>query len=217
MKKTMAAPLLWAVFVALLFSTNMLQAQPLQTRISTLPAHNITRQNPVFGYISIGGGLPANARVAFDLCFAQGITTSVFGQMTTRNSPNTPSDYQPGFVAIGEGYGRVPEYLTTVGITAGKMTLLSPYARLNIKAGVGYARLNAPEHFVLKPKDILNFGSNYTYERHTHSGWALFVQPSVEFPLTRHFGIAVSPFVNINQFHPVFGVELATQLGYLRE
>ena len=87
--------------------------------------------------------------------------------------------------------------------------------RFNIAGGIGYTNLTEATNW--KRVTDYTIGENYTYDIVKHGTISLIINPKVEFPFTRYFGIILSPMLQINKDRTYIGLGIGAMLGLLRE
>ena len=87
--------------------------------------------------------------------------------------------------------------------------------RFNIAGGIGYTYLTEATNW--KRVTDYTIGENYTYDIVKHGTISLIINPKVEFPFTRYFGIILSPMLQINKDRTYIGLGIGAMLGLLRE
>ena len=86
--------------------------------------------------------------------------------------------------------------------------------RANISIGLGYTIITEPESW--KKISPAFFVGNYNYEYKSHSAVSLIVNPKFEFPLTRFYGLTLSPMLQINKDRAYYGIGIGQMLGRLK-
>ena len=86
--------------------------------------------------------------------------------------------------------------------------------RANLSFGLGSTQIRGYENFKLI---TLNDGSEYyTYNSRKNNSISFIINPKIEFPLTRFYGLTISPMVQISKFKPYFGSGIGHMFGLLR-
>lgn len=177
------------------------------------------RQKPdlFFLYANLGAGVPTGTGfVGADLVTKQGWSASVSFANSTRNSPNTPSDYYNSFTLFGNGPTRtVNEEIAVWRFAVGKVWWLSPMSRvrLHLKTGIGIGHFSTPENFVPTAAGPFQF-SNYDYTRVEKPATGFVTHAGFELPVSRFFGFTVGIGVNLNKHWNVFNLTMAINPGY---
>ncbi len=57
---------------------------------------------------------------------------------------------------------------------------------------------------------------NYTYDYIKSNKTSLIINPKIELPLSKYFGLTVSPMAQINKGNSYFGIGIGTMIGLLK-
>ena len=57
---------------------------------------------------------------------------------------------------------------------------------------------------------------NYTWIYNKYNTVNLIINPKIEFPFTRYFGLTISPMLQINKDRTYFGIGIGQMIGLLR-
>ncbi|NLM68058.1 MAG: hypothetical protein GX180_12935 [Enterococcus sp.] len=114
---------------------------------------------------------------------------------------NSPADQ---FLNFGAGLGRVYK------INQNGTIRIVPFL------GVGYTIYTEPDNWVKTDNSFVHLTENYSYDYVDHKAVSLIVNPKLEFPVTRFWGLTVSPMLQINKAATYFGVGLGSMIGLLR-
>ena len=57
---------------------------------------------------------------------------------------------------------------------------------------------------------------NYTWNYKTHNTLSLIINPKIEFPFTRFYGLTISPMLQINKDRTYVGIGIGQMIGLLR-
>lgn len=137
----------------------------------------------------------------------------------TRESKSQPEDYTSGLVGIFTlGLSEFHfDNMENYQFLAGKIYSLneSGTIRLNMSGGIGYTIISEPTNW----RRISGFtlGENYTYDMDKHKTVSLIINPKVEFPFTRFFGLTISPMLQINKDRTFIGIGIGLMIGLLRK
>ncbi|HSP84008.1 MAG TPA: hypothetical protein VLN72_09800, partial [Gillisia sp.] len=58
---------------------------------------------------------------------------------------------------------------------------------------------------------------NYSYEYHKYHTVSLIINPKIEFPITRIYGLTLSPMILINKDRTYMGIGVGHMIGLLRK
>jgi len=90
--------------------------------------------------------------------------------------------------------------------------------RANISIGIGYTRVKEPQNWQFVESEAwTNLSQNYTYSYRKYNTLSLTINPKIEFPITKFFGLSVSPMIQINKDRIYYGIGLGTMLGKLKQ
>ena len=165
----------------------------------------------IYGEAGGGGGNFASGKFGVNaiyqnLCFG----ISYYGQFA--NAQNVPPDYDPGLVI----FNRLPQQtLNFVCFTAGWVVYAhNPRIRYLLKGGLALGSSTLPDTYT--PVYYGYFGPNYDVSYQTIFLAGLHLNPTIEFPLTRGFGLSVGLWSNINTVRSSYGIEGNILFGRLR-
>jgi len=137
-----------------------------------------------------------------------------------RDSKSKPEDFTSGLTGLLTfGLSNLIYYdeMDNYQILLGKIfkTNKNSSTRFNIAGGIGYTYLTEAVNW----KHVTNYtiGENYTYDIVKHGSISLIINPQVEFPFSRFFGITCSPMLLINKDRTYIGIGIGAMLGLLRE
>ncbi len=134
-----------------------------------------------------------------------------------RTPKSQPDDYSSGLNGIFSfGFENPYDQIENIQIGVGKIYKLntSGTIRLNLSAGLGYTIITEPENWQRTNDAFLS--ENYTWNYRKHNTVSLVINPKIEFPVSRFYGLTVSPMVIINKDRSYFGIGLGQMLGILR-
>ena len=136
-----------------------------------------------------------------------------------RESKYEPEDYSSGLVGIFTlGFGQLHfDQMDNYQILVGKIYNLNERGniRFNLAGGIGYTIITEPTNW--KPVSGFTLGENYTYDIDKHSTISLIINPKIEFPFTRIFGLTISPMLQINKDRTFIGIGVGPMIGLLRK
>ena len=132
--------------------------------------------------------------------------------------PNSqPDDYTSGLVGaltlgLNNPYDQMQNYLMTLG----KITRINSKntIRLNLSAGIGYTIIKEPENWTKLDTDTL--GENYSFNYRDYNTISLIINPKIEFPFTKIYGVSLSPMIQINKDRTYFGIGIGQMIGLLK-
>ena len=138
-----------------------------------------------------------------------------------REPKSKPDDFTSGLVGLfTAGFSNLLylDEMENYQILVGKIlkSNKSSTTRFNIAGGIGYTYLTEAINWKPVTHDIV-LGENYTYDIVKHGSISLIINPKVEFPFTRYFGITLSPMLQVNKDRTYIGIGIGAMLGLLRE
>lgn len=133
-----------------------------------------------------------------------------------REPKSKPQNYSQGLLGLPDFayYDGMGDFQILVGRIF--MSFQNSTTRLNIVAGIGYTEMNEATNWE-SVYDKFRIGSNYTYDIVTHNSISFIIEPKIEFPSTRYFGLILSPRFQINKDWAYVGVGIGAMLGLLRQ
>jgi hypothetical protein len=135
-----------------------------------------------------------------------------------RKPKSQPEDYSPGFAGILLfGLANPYDQLENYQISVGKIYKInqSRTTRLNASAGLGYTIIIEPENW--ERVNSGNFAENYTWNYNKFNTISLIINPKIEFPFSRFYGITISQLVLLNKDRTYFGIGIGQMIGLLRK
>lgn len=136
-----------------------------------------------------------------------------------RKPKSQPEDFTTGVTGILVSGANSPmDQFDNFGATVGRIFKMnqSGSIRVNFSLGAGYTIFTEPENWKKINDNTVSLTKNYTYEYVEHKTISLIVNPKIEFPITRYWGLSVSPMLQINKDRTYFGIGLGSMIGLLR-
>lgn len=159
----------------------------------------------------IGIDLSLNYVLAEKYSFKIGYTGSI------RQPTSQPADYTSGmkgilFFGMANPYDQLANYQLGVGriVNFNKKGTI----RANLSVGLGYASIREPGNWERTDSGFLV--ENYNWDYSKYNTISLIINPKIEFPFTRFYGITVSPMLQLNKDRTYFGIGIGQMLGFLR-
>ncbi len=87
--------------------------------------------------------------------------------------------------------------------------------RANLSIGLGYTTIREPENWKFINEAFLT--ENYTWNYKKYNTVSLIINPKIEFPFTRFYGLTISPMLQINKDRIYFGIGIGHMFGLLRK
>lgn len=135
-----------------------------------------------------------------------------------RKPKSRPVDYSSGFVkALLFGSVNPQDQMENYQFALGKVYSLNEKGtiRLNLSAGLGYTVIKEPENWQ-KIEEASYLAENYTWNYKRQNTISLIINPRIEFPFTKVYGLTISPMVQINKDRTYFGIGVGEMIGLLR-
>lgn len=134
-----------------------------------------------------------------------------------RKPKSQPDNYTSGLTAIFSlGLSNPFDQNENYQIGFGKIYKLnaSGTIRANLSVGLGYTIIREPENWQMINAPLL--AENYTWNYKKLNTVSLIINPKMEFPFTRYFGLTISPMLQINKYRTYFGIGVGQMIGLLR-
>jgi hypothetical protein len=163
-------------------------------------------------YGEIGGGLGnyGSLKGAVDVAFAGNNVLAPCFYFNSRHAPNTPSDYQPGFLS-----GFPHDQFEMFGLMYGKIIYTeNPHVRVALRGGIMLGDYITPYDF---EESTYLIGANYTCRYDRQFTGAILLNPVLELPFSRRFGFSVGLYSLLNDKSSTVGGEVNIIFGHVRE
>jgi len=172
----------------------------------------------VFCYseFGLGGGTDHSAKLSLDFIINKNNFFSLSYYSISNNASTTPPDYEPGLTFFGND---LPQQTTSLVCPMYGRVLYMPgkNTRFILKGGLALGRVSTPENFVpLVPQGWFWLGPNYTYNINHEFTAGIILNPSVEIPFGRVFGMSVGLYSILTSQISSTGLEVNFILGKLR-
>jgi hypothetical protein len=134
-----------------------------------------------------------------------------------RYARSQPDDFDGGVMdALLWGTLSPTDQLRSYEFMMGKVKVLNHKGstRLNLKAGLAYTQIIEPMNY--KRMDTSVLGPNYSFEYRQINSVGILINPELEFPFSRFFGLSISPFLSLGNQHKNVGIGIKTMAGILR-
>jgi hypothetical protein len=164
-----------------------------------------------FFYGEIGGGYGTHGslKIAFDIINHTSNTISICFFFSSHRDPDRPPDFAPG---LFEPYPQQQLYM--FGIMYGKVFYSKQTTtRFVLKGGLSGGVVYTPQNYISAGSW---FEANYTYSLKHEFTPGILLNPTMELPVRRYFGLSFGLYTNVNFISPVFGVEGSMIFGKLR-
>ena len=167
------------------------------------------------GELNIGNyiGIDANLNYIYKekYSFKIGYTGNI------RKPNSQPENYRSGLTGL-LSFGLADPYdqLENYHVAFGKIYNLnkSGTIRANVSLGLGYTTIREPENWELINDAFLT--ENYTWNYKKYNAVSIIINPKIEFPFTRFYGLTISPMCQISKDRSYFGIGIGQMIGLLR-
>jgi len=135
-----------------------------------------------------------------------------------RKPKSRPQDYTSGLTGLFLfGLANPHDQLENYQLAVGKIYRLNVKGtiRANISAGIGYTIIREPKNW--QQIDGSSLGENYTWEYDNYNTVSLILNPKIEFPFSRYYGLTISPMLQINKDRTYLGIGFGQMIGLLRK
>ena len=157
---------------------------------------------------------------AFNYIFKNKYSLKVGFSGNVKKPKSQPKDYSAGLNGlIGLATENPFDHFLNYRIDFGKIYKLNKKGtiRANISFGVGYSIIKEPENWQFVDHEAwIYLGENYTYSYRKHNTMSFIINPKIEFPITKYFGLSSSPMIQLNKKRVYYGIGLGIMLGKLR-
>lgn len=136
-----------------------------------------------------------------------------------RKPKTEPEDFTTGITGIlFFGLNNPMDQFGNIGASIGRIYKInqSGIIRVNFSMGVGYTLLKEPENWIKIDNNALSLTKNYSYDYVKNNAVSLIINPKIEFPITRYFGLTISPMLQINKDRNYFGIGIGSMIGLLK-
>jgi len=86
--------------------------------------------------------------------------------------------------------------------------------RINLSIGIGYTTIREPENWQTNYNVLLS--DNYTWNYKKRNTVSLIINPKIEFPFTKFYGLTISPMVQLNTDRIYYGIGIGQMIGLLK-
>ncbi len=170
------------------------------------------QQNLLYMEAGAGGGTHVSFKFGLNYVFYESNVVSALLFSNFKNDPSVPGDYQRDLFG-----GRPKDYMTIGAFMYGKMLYsIDREVRYNLRGGLALGNVTTPVNFRKRYTYSYLFGSNYDYDQDTKNTAGVVLNPTIEFPFGRAFGLSVGLFSVISAEMSSFGVEGSMLIGRVR-
>ena len=178
--------------------------------------------NAIYLSGEMGGGNYFNGDLNLNYVYKENYSLKIGYSGNLRKARSQPDDYYSGLIkgVFMFGLANPKDQLDSYHISLGKIVNLnkSRNIRANLLFGVGYTTIIEPENWKKVKGTIIDgmLTDNYTWDYEKRHGISFIINPKIEFPITRYWGLTVSPMVQFNKDRTYFGIGIGSMLGLLK-
>jgi hypothetical protein len=131
-----------------------------------------------------------------------------------RKNDDRPEDYSGEFLNFG--FNAPYDQLISYRIGAGRLYKLNAKGtiRLHLAVGIGLTIIKEPSNYVFLP-DADSWSQNYSWNYESKNVIGLTLNPKLEFPFTKYFGLSLSPLIHLTTSRTYYGVSVSYMVGML--
>src|SRR5690606_21897220 len=134
-----------------------------------------------------------------------------------RVARSTPDDFSAGMIrAMAFGLANPWDRFRTLQLGMGRIIPLnrSGTLRINFSLGLGYSTIKEPRNWQQGGNALIT--GNYTWDRHAYRALSLVINPSLEFPFSRSYGLSLTPMLQLSKDRTYLGVGIGHMIGPIR-
>ena len=195
----------------------------LSLAISSLSMNaQFSENHAIYGTMGLDFGNYFGANFGLNYTYQEKYSFRIEGTIRARSSASEPDDFSPGLGrAFSFGLANPYDNIKTTQLMVGRIYKLNPKGtiRLNLSVGVGLATISEPENWqrVETGNGLIFFSDNYTWDTYKYNTINFIISPKIEFPFTRHYGLTISPMLQINKGRTYVGIGFEHMFGLLRK
>ena len=177
----------------------------------------IAKKQIIYTEVGIGIGSYTEIKVSLNYIHKKKFSFQVGFSELKRKSASTPSDYG-NYSYFLNFFGPPPyERQYSYEFLIGKLISFEAQNtfRINFKIGLAFSKIHTPVNFQKSTSWL--WGSSYTFDLKEERKISLIIEPTIELPFSRVFGISFTPFFKVNSEIFVWGIRLNVILGLLKE
>lgn len=178
--------------------------------------------NAIYLSGEMGAGNYFNGDLNLNYVYKENYSLKIGYSGNMRKAKSRPDDYYSGLVkgVFMLGLANPKDQLESYHISFGKILYLntSKNIRANLLFGVGYTTITEPENWNKVEGSVIGkiILDNYTWDYGKRHVVIFIINPKIEFPITRYWGLTVSPMVQFNKDRTYFGIGIGSMLGLLK-
>ena len=181
----------------------------------TIAKAQFDQNNAIYATGELNLGNYAGVDVNLNYVYKEKYSFKVGYTGNIRTPKSQPEDYSAGLLSFGllNAYDQVENYQ----IGFGRIIFLNENGtvRANISIGFGYTTIKEPGNWQRIYDESVP--GNYTRDFKEYNTVSLIINPKIEFPFSRFYGLTVSPMVQINKDRTYFGIGIGQMFGLLRK
>ena len=186
--------------------------------LAAIPANaQFSQKNALYLTTEIGKGNYLGLNAGINYVYNQTYSFAVGFSGQIRKAKTTPADYSSGITGIFSfGLANPSDQMGTLYLTAGKIFLIEQTGsvRFHLSLGMGYTVITEPANW--QPAEGGGITENYTYDAYSYGTISLIINPKIEFPFTRYFGLTLSPVLQLNKDRIYIGIAFGSMIGILK-
>ena len=135
-----------------------------------------------------------------------------------RKPKSQPENYASGFTGLlSFGLANPYDQFENYQLAVGKIYNLnkSGTIRANLSLGLGYTTIREPQNWELINDAFLIENYNWNYKK--YNTMSIIINPKIEFPFTKFYGLTISPMLQINKDRTYIGIGIGQMIGLLRK
>ena len=135
-----------------------------------------------------------------------------------RKPESQPENYSSGLTGLFSfGLANPYDQVQNIYLAIGKIYNLNKKGtiRANLSIGLGYTTIREPENWEMIDDAFLT--ENYTWNYYNYHTVSVILNPKIEFPFTRIYGLTISPMVQLNKDKTFYGIGIGQMIGLLRK
>jgi len=136
-----------------------------------------------------------------------------------RKAKSAPEYYNSGLIGLLTfGLANPYDQMENFQILAGRIYPLNRKGtiRVNLSLGLGFTIIREPTNWEPLGGSLF-IAPNYSYDYNEYNTLGIIINPKIEFPITRFYGLSLSPMIQINKDRTYIGIGIGQMIGLLRK
>lgn len=157
------------------------------------------------------------ARLELNYIYKENVSLSFGISGHIRRAVSEPYDYKKAeHIFSFLDFQRPRDRVRNIHLTVGKVVALNnnEKVRFVFSGGLEFSVVKYPGDWA--PVSLDENGENYTYSIQRFKTVSFILNPKIEFPVSKVFGLVISPTIEINKGYTFYGVGMGYTLGLLR-